>query len=82
MDKVQVSTAETLGEATTSDIHQNIDNFSTLSSTEESKTIVSDEAEALKLKKKKKLGRILTFIGLQISLFLAALDGYTYTNFF
>lgn len=40
----------------------------------ESKTdIVDDKAEKKGLKKEK-IGRILTFIGLQVSLFLAALD--------
>lgn len=35
----------------------------------------TDEEEK-KRKKKEKVGRILTFLGLQIALFLAALDGY------
>lgn len=38
----------------------------------ETKETSEDE---IKRKKKEKVGRILTFLGLQISLFLAALDG-------
>ncbi|GAA5798020.1 hypothetical protein HPULCUR_003418 [Helicostylum pulchrum] len=47
-------------------------------STEKTEVTIRDEEtpeETIKRKKKAKVGRILTFIGLQIALFLAALDG-------
>jgi sorbitol-specific phosphotransferase system component IIBC len=38
-------------------------------------TVNETSEEEIKRKKKEKVGRILTFLGLQIALFLAALDG-------
>jgi hypothetical protein len=45
------------------------------SDVEQTDTINETPQEEIKRKKKEKAARILTFLGLQISLFLAALDG-------
>lgn len=71
--------------STTSTIDQQRAPPTNSSSTSIEKTEVSEkeidtdkeiDEEEKKRKKKEKVGRILTFLGLQIALFLAALDGY------
>lgn len=86
MDKVEVSINETLEQSgsTTSTVDQQsvspIDPSTTWSEKPDNQEMVAvedDESpeDEIKRKKKEKIGRILTFVGLQIALFLAALDG-------
>lgn len=79
MEKTQVETLERSNRdgSITSTLDQEVLDPSNVSTAEKTEVTVLEETseETIKRKKKEKMGRILTFIGLQIALFLAALDG-------
>lgn len=79
MEKTQVETLEKSNRdgSITSTLDQEVLDPSNVSTAEKTEVTVLEETseETIKRKKKEKMGRILTFIGLQIALFLAALDG-------
>ncbi|KAI8050030.1 major facilitator superfamily domain-containing protein [Thamnidium elegans] len=79
MEKTQVSTLEKSNRdgSITSTINKEVLDPSNVSTEKTEATVLDEETpeETTKRKKKEKMGRILTFIGLQIALFLAALDG-------